>query len=155
MADNVNTTPSGTTPIATDDVGGIQFQRIKRAAGIDGTAVDFLDVASRSDTFTGAGSGTTFGVTAQGVEKFSLQIKGTGGSPTAWTVNLQVSLDGTNWTTILVHANTSPPADDVRVDGQMISTGSNRYPALYFRSNVSLLTLGPTSNIVVVICGRP
>jgi hypothetical protein len=40
MADNVNYNPSGTTQIASDDVGGVQYQRIKPAFGEDGTATD-------------------------------------------------------------------------------------------------------------------
>lgn len=40
MADNVNYNPTGTTQIASDDVGGVQYQRIKPAFGEDGTATD-------------------------------------------------------------------------------------------------------------------
>jgi hypothetical protein len=36
MADNVNVTPSGTTPIATDDINGVQFQKVKHTLGDDG-----------------------------------------------------------------------------------------------------------------------
>ena len=155
MADNVSVTAGIGTPIATDDIAGVHHQRVKRSVGPDGSATDFLDVMSRQDTFTGTGSGTAVSTPTQGAEKFSIAVKGTGATPTSWTVNLQISLDNTNWTTILVHSNTSPPADDVRVDGQTISTGANRYPALYFRSNVSAVTLGGASNIVVTIAGRP
>lgn len=34
--DNVNVTPSGDTPIATDDIGGVQYQKVKITAGGDG-----------------------------------------------------------------------------------------------------------------------
>ena len=155
MADNVNVAPAGTTPIATDDLGAYgQVQRVKLQAGADGTAVDYQHSATRQDTFTGPGNGTTYGVATQGMEKFSIAVKSTGAVATSWTANAQISLDGTNFTTILIHSNTSPPADDIRVDGQTISTGSNRYPALYFRTNVSALSLGGATNIVVTICGR-
>jgi hypothetical protein len=40
MADNVNYNPTGSTPIASDDVGGVQYQRIKPAFGVDGSATD-------------------------------------------------------------------------------------------------------------------
>lgn len=36
MADNVNVTPAGSTPIATDDIGGVQFQKVKITTGGDG-----------------------------------------------------------------------------------------------------------------------
>ena len=36
MADNVNVSPSGTTAIATDDIGGVQFQKVKINLGSDG-----------------------------------------------------------------------------------------------------------------------
>ena len=43
MTDNVAIAPAtggGTVPCATDDVGGVQFQRTKVTWGVDGTAVD-------------------------------------------------------------------------------------------------------------------
>src|SRR5688572_22784716 len=149
MADNVPVTAGVGTPIAADDISSVWYQRVKRSAGADGSATDFLDVASRSDTFTGTGSGTSFGVAAQGLDKFSVQVKGTGAAPTSWTVNLQISLNGSQWTTILVHNNVDS------VDGGMMVSGANRYPALFFRSNVSALVLGSATNIIVTICGRP
>lgn len=35
MADNVNVSPSGSTPIATDDIAGVQFQKVKLNLGTD------------------------------------------------------------------------------------------------------------------------
>jgi hypothetical protein len=40
MADNVAITAGVGTTIASDDVGGIQFQRVKITTGVDGTATD-------------------------------------------------------------------------------------------------------------------
>lgn len=40
MADNVPITAGAGTSIATDDVGGVQYQRVKLAQGADGVAVD-------------------------------------------------------------------------------------------------------------------
>lgn len=40
MADNVNYNPTGSTQIASDEVGGVHYQRIKPAFGEDGTATD-------------------------------------------------------------------------------------------------------------------
>jgi len=38
MADNVNYNPAGATPIATDDIGGVQHQRVKLTLGTDGVS---------------------------------------------------------------------------------------------------------------------
>jgi hypothetical protein len=40
MADNLAYTPGSGATVATDDIGGAHYQRIKLAAGADGTAVD-------------------------------------------------------------------------------------------------------------------
>jgi hypothetical protein len=44
MADNV-TLPGTGEIVATDDIGGVQFQRVKLAAGAEGVAVDVSDAA--------------------------------------------------------------------------------------------------------------
>mgnify|MGYP003345836969 CR=1 FL=1 len=40
MADNVAITPGSGATVATDDVGGVQYQRVKPSFGADGFAVD-------------------------------------------------------------------------------------------------------------------
>jgi hypothetical protein len=40
MADNVTITAGSGTSIATDDIGGAHYQRVKPAFGVDGSAVD-------------------------------------------------------------------------------------------------------------------
>lgn len=40
MSDNVPVHPGGSTFIATDEVGGVQYQRVKIAVGADGSAAD-------------------------------------------------------------------------------------------------------------------
>lgn len=55
MADNVAITAGSGTTIATDDIGGVQFQRFKPAVGPDGTAVDVSTTApmpTRPGTYT-------------------------------------------------------------------------------------------------------
>lgn len=53
MADNVNITPGTGATVATDDIGGVQHQRVKVVAGADGTAVG--DLTGRTvDGGTGA-----------------------------------------------------------------------------------------------------
>lgn len=106
-----------------------------------------LSVSARSDTFTGTGNGTAVNVATTGRSRFGMAVKGTGAAASAWTVNLQVSLDGTNYATLLSHANSD--GDGAAV---WVPTPS---PALYFRTNVSALTLGSATNIVVTIIGMP
>jgi hypothetical protein len=43
MADNVDITPGAGKTVATDDVGGIQYQRVKACYGVDGAATDVSD----------------------------------------------------------------------------------------------------------------
>ena len=45
MADNVPITAGSGTNIATDEVGGAHFQRVKIAHGADGTATDTSEAA--------------------------------------------------------------------------------------------------------------
>lgn len=151
MPDNVPITAGVGTNIATDDMGAYgHVQRVKRQAGGDGTSVDLLDNATRSDTFTATGTGTVFSVAAQAIKRFSLLVKGTGGAPTAISVALEISIDGTNFSPILLAGT----AEEIpTADGQTISTGANCYPALHFRSRVVSITLSPATNVVVTICG--
>ena len=43
---------------AADDVGGVLYQRIKRSVGADGSATDFLDQKTGTDTYTTTVAGT-------------------------------------------------------------------------------------------------
>jgi hypothetical protein len=54
LADNVEITAGSGTPIATDDVGGVQYQVVKWDAGVDGAAAPALStfMASASDGST-------------------------------------------------------------------------------------------------------
>jgi hypothetical protein len=113
------------------------------------SAAFFLDKASRSDTYTGTASGTTVDVSAQGMKHFGIQVKGTGAAPTSYTVLLEGSLDGTNFSTLLTHTNSSPG------DGLILHSGASVLPVLYFRSRCTALVLGSATNIVVTIIGKP
>ena len=148
MADNVAITAGSGTSIAADDISSVWYQRIKRSVGADGSATDFLDKASRSDTFTGSGNGTTVDVSAQGMTSFAIQVKGTGAAATAWSVVLEGSLNGTNFVTIMQHINTT------HSDGDIQFTGATKYPLLYFRARCVSLTLGSATDIVVTILGK-
>lgn len=101
---------------------------------------------SRSDTFTATGNGTTVDVATDPLESFSVQVKCTGATATAWDVRLEGSLNGTDFTQILAHTN-------VDGDGLTKFSGTADSPCLYFRSRVAGLTLGAATNIVVTILG--
>lgn len=151
MADNVQITAGTGTSIATDEVSSVHHQRVKRTVGGDGSATDFLDKASRADTFTGTGNGTTVDVSAQGMSRFGIQVKGTGAAPASWQVVLEVSLDGTNFTTVITHGSAESPAD---VDGA-VKWSTVPTVGLHFRSRVVALSLGGASNVVVNIVAKP
>jgi hypothetical protein len=104
--------------------------------------------STRQDTYTGTADGTAVDVSTSVRLWFGLQVKGTGAAATSWTANLQASLDGTNYATILTHSNASDS------DGSIVWI-STPAPALHFRSSVSAVSLGAASNIVVTIVGMP
>lgn len=110
------------------------------------TTVSTPNFATRQDTFTTTGSGVTINKSAAPVSKFGLQVKGTGAAATLWSVNLEGSLDGVNFSTVLSHVTATG-------DGSVMWIGSLEAPLLYFRSNVTALTLGSATNIVVTILG--
>jgi hypothetical protein len=71
---------------------------------------------------------------------FSVQVKGTGASATAWSVVLEYSLDGVNWTTALTHNAT---------DGSVLSSGATLFVATWYRTRLASITLAPATDIVV------
>jgi hypothetical protein len=149
MADGVLlNSMTGGDVAAADEVAGQKYQRMKRSVGADGLASDFLDKLSGSDQFTASGVGATRDCSAQGMSRFALQTKQTG-TVNSWTIDLQVSLDGTNWVTLISHTKAGDG------DGAIIYSGPNLYPALYFRANCSALSLGAGTNVVVTILGLP
>lgn len=150
MSDNVALKSDASATVATaatDDVGGIHYQRVKRSVGADGSATDFLDKSSRSDTYTTTANGTAVDVSAQGLSHFGLQVKQTG-TVTSWTVVLEASLDGTNYWPVLSHTKAGES------DGGIVWTGAGYFPALYFRSRCTALTLGGGTNVIATIVGK-
>ena len=97
-------------------------------------------------TYTVTGNGTTQDTSTFSVTNFSLYVVGTGAAATAWDVRLEVSLDGTIWTSLLQHTT-------VTGDGA-IQGSANSYPVLYFRTRIAGLTLGGASNIRVISLAR-
>lgn len=97
------------------------------------------------DTFTGTGTGTTIDVSKSPVNSFTISATPTG-AVVSWTVVLEGSIDGVNFTTILTHTN---------LVGANISvfSGSTLYPSLYFRTRCTALVLGLGTNIIVTTLG--
>lgn len=139
----------GWSPLAVVDNGdGTVVLKVDTELSVDSSGIitktDTFKVQSASYTTTGAG--TTVDVHLFPFENFGVQVVGVGATPTSWTVNLEGSLDGTNFTTILTH-------DTEIGDKNVIWLGANRSPVLYFRVNVASLTLGSATSITVVAIG--
>ena len=96
--------------------------------------------------FTATGTGDTVDLTVFPMKSFSMQVTGTGGTPTLWTAILEGSLDGTNFDTILTHTN-------VVGINVVMSTGSAFTTMRYIRPRVTVLTLGGASAANVHIAG--
>ncbi len=101
----------------------------------------------RVSNFTGTGTGAPVSVPENGVASLAIQVKGVGAAPTSWTIVLEGSLDGVNYTTILTHNNTDLS------DGEVFWTGAVLYPCRYFRARVTALTLGGATSVDAYICG--
>ena len=76
---------------------------------------------------------------------YGLQVKGVGGTPTSWSVTLDGSLDGANWTTLITHNAT---------DGST-SWETTGKPVLFIRVNVAAVTLGPASALKLTAVAVP
>lgn len=100
---------------------------------------------TRVDNFTATGKGTIVAVTDAPTSQYAIQVKGVAVGATSWTVLLEGSLDGVNFTTILTHNAT---------DGSTVVSGSTLSPYLYFRSNCTALSLGSATSINVTILGK-
>jgi hypothetical protein len=107
-----------------------------------------IDANSRSDSYTAAATGTTVDVSDVGASTFGLQVKGTGAAASAWSAVLEVSLDGTNFATLLTHASA-----DGDSDGGVVWSGANASPSLYFRSRLASVTLGSATAVVATVVG--
>lgn len=153
MSDNTTlNVGTGGDVYAADDISGVKFQRIKLVHGTDG--VNAGDVAtsnplpiatpgsSRSDTYTTNVAGTTVDVSTKPCKHFGLQIVKSG-AVTVWTVALEVSLDGVNFTTVLTHTES---------DGDLaVIWNPAPIAGLYFRSRCITRTGG--TNVTAYIVG--
>lgn len=76
---------------------------------------------------------------------YAVSVKGTGGVPTSWTVVLEGSLDGVNFTTLTTHN---------AADGSTVWDTAGK-ATLFVRPNVTALTLGPATDIRVIVVAVP
>src|SRR5258707_813058 len=113
---------------------------------VSGNLTTTPSFGTRSDTFTAAGNGVTVNVTTAPLKAFAIQVKGTGAIATSWTVVLEGSLDGTNFTTVLTDTLSTG-------DGTVLYSGATLYPSLYFRARCVAIVLGTATNLVVTILG--
>jgi len=120
---------------------------------VDGSAVTqpvsgIVNIAAvntlTTDTFTTTGIGATY-TPSISYRSFALQVKGTGATPTLWTVILEGSIDGVNFSTIMTHTQA--------ILETILWTGTNFYPIIAYRVRTPVLTLGGASNIVVTLLG--
>jgi len=113
---------------------------------VTGTISSNPTVYSRSDSYTAAGTGVAVDVSSTTAKYFSIQVRGVAVGASTWSVVLEGSIDGTNYTTILTH-NTAT------LDKIILFSGATASPSLYFRSRCVNLSLGSATSIVVVILG--
>ena len=160
MSDNVTfqsstATPASGTKVASDEAtysgetAQVQLMREVAVSGSEGAKTVVERFATRADTFTGAGNGTQLDLSVRPCKAFALQVKGTGASPGAWSIVLEGSLDGTNYTTMLTHVS------GTNSDGAVAWSSAALMPALYVRSRCVSLTLGGATNVVATILGVP
>jgi len=69
---------------------------------------------------------------------FAIQLKGASAAPTSWTLTLEGSLDGLNWTTIATHN---------AADGSTVWAIDK--PSAFIRANLSALSLGSAVSVKV------
>lgn len=99
-----------------------------------------------TEIFTGVTAGATQDVSSFPHKYFTIQVVGTDAAATAWTVRIEGSLDGVNFSEIAQHTQ----ADG---NGAVLWAGANIAASAYFRTNVTVLTLGAATNITVYALG--
>jgi threonine dehydrogenase-like Zn-dependent dehydrogenase len=130
VSGTITTTASGPTTVVGTSTDGIASNGLSR---------------SRTDTFTATGTGTPVTITAASMDTWALQVNATNGPATSFTVALEGSLDGIDYSTILSTTST---------EGVIWGATDFRRAVLYFRINVTALVLGGATNIVVTVVGK-
>lgn len=104
-------------------------------------------VAPQRKVFTATGAGDIIEI-GDAAQRYALQVVGDPVPADAWTVDLEGSLDGKNFDTILTHTTGTG-------DGKLWFSGNQIFPALFVRANVRQLTLGSADKITVWILCTP
>ena len=120
-------------------------QIVNGTPGVDPVIVTTSPTGSTT-LFAAVGASPTIDVSQFPVTKYSIQVTGEGAAATAWNVDLEASLDGLTFTIVQTHAT-------IDGDGQVVFNGANLAPSLFFRANVTVLTLGAATGITVIILG--
>jgi len=94
-----------------------------------------------AENFSTTGVGTPLDMSLSPQNQYSMQIVVPSGVPVAWSVVLEISLDGTNWVTILTHTSVANGIATI-----VFFTG-NPAPASWMRFRVPTLLLGTSPNI--------
>lgn len=127
---------AGAVPGVVDD--GDRVNALLDEYGRQRVILDAMPGPTVSSTFTTTASGSSQ-TTGFPVAKFGLQVTKTG-AITSWTVNLEGSINGSGWTTLVSHTNAAP--------GDTLTTFTADKPVLYWRITCSALVLGGGTNII-------
>jgi hypothetical protein len=118
MADNVTITPGTGATVAADDIGGVLFQRVKIAAGADGSATDVSSAAPLPVTLSSTEQGYLTAATPAGTNNIG-HVGGTEYETVAASASDQVL--GASGATgdylsglLIVPATTSPGAVSIK-----------------------------------------
>lgn len=110
----------------------------------DGSGLFVPSNLSASDIFTTTGIGPAHTPPVI-LKNWAIQVKGTGATPTLWTVVLEGSIDGVNYSPMMTHTQA--------IGEVILWSGTNFYPVTSFRTHVTILTLGSATNITVAVVG--
>jgi len=151
MAEQIPTTQRTLKNPRSEDGHGSEFTNPTFVTLVEGTPGNppvqvALSPTLLTEIYTGVTPGTTQDVSAFPHKYFTIQVVSTGAAATAWTVKIEGSLDGVNFSEIAQHTE----ADG---DGSVLWAGANIAASAYFRINVTALTLGAATNITVYALG--
>ena len=97
-----------------------------------------------TENFTSATTGAIQNISPYTATIFSIQVIGVGANPDDWKVSLEGSLDGTSFTRILTHTIATGASE-------ILYSNSGKYSSVFFRINVTSLTLGSATAINVIV----
>lgn len=99
-----------------------------------------MSYQSFSENFSATGEGATLDMSLAPVNIYAIQVTVPSGTPVSWTVNLEISLDGSTWETVLTHTK-------LLNSFSINSLTGNPRPANFMRFNVTALNKGSSPNI--------